>query len=288
MCQKQYDLTYEDMNPTLLFSCILKRTETEENYHSHDFIEIVIILDGEGCLLIDGESYTARTGDIFILNPGTYHRSIRTDSPVCTTECYVSFTDITFRDCKKGCFPLFQDGRIVHAMSSKLKQHIFQLCRSISVETNSWQPGRDFMLKAYLIQIICLVIRSQQETPAVLQPEGYIFHSPNKQYVVRQITDYMKLHYKEKISLDQIAANMYLSTFYISKIFKSETGDTPINYLIQLRMEKAKELLRDTSKATIQEIADEVGYSDTYHFSKLFKKYCGVSPSRYRSENFGG
>ena len=62
----------------------------------------------------------------------------------------------------------------------------------------------------------------------------------NRKYIVDKIKKYMEEHYREKISLDQIATNMYLSPFYISKLFKSETGDTPINYLINLRMTKAK------------------------------------------------
>lgn len=171
-------------------------------------------------------------------------------------------------------------------MSSGLKQQILPLCNLIAQEVEHFFAGRDFMLKAYLIQILCLLIRNLNEPDTQPSSTGCIFRSPNRQYVVNRMKDYMKQHYKEKISLDHIAANMYLSTFYISKIFKSETGDTPINYLIQLRMEKAKELLRKYPSASIQEIADEVGYSDTYHFSKLFKKYCGLSPSRYREDYY--
>ena len=73
---------------------------------------------------------------------------------------------------------------------------------------------------------------------------------------------------------------MYLSPFYISKIFKSETGDTPINRLIDIRLEKAKQLLEEGG--SIQEVAAEVGYEDAYHFSKLFKKHYGVSPSKVK------
>ena len=83
-------------------------------------------------------------------------------------------------------------------------------------------------------------------------------------------------------SLDQIAENMYLSPFYLSKIFKSETGDTPIHYLINIRMEKARKLLEDNRESSIQEVAAMVGYDDAYHFSKLFKKRYGVAPSRIR------
>lgn len=93
---------------------------------------------------------------------------------------------------------------------------------------------------------------------------------------------YFPKHYQERISLDQIARNMYLSTFYMSKIFKSETGDTPINYLIGLRMEKARELLVTSPGLSIQNVAEYVGYDDAYHFSKLFKKHFGAAPTKYR------
>ena len=93
---------------------------------------------------------------------------------------------------------------------------------------------------------------------------------------------YFNEHYQEKISLDRIARNMYLSTFYLSKIFKSETGDTPINYLIELRMEKARELLEAAPGLSIQNVAEMVGYDDAYHFSKLFKKHYGEPPTKYK------
>lgn len=82
--------------------------------------------------------------------------------------------------------------------------------------------------------------------------------------------------------MDQIAENMYLSPFYISKIFKSEMGDTPIRYLINIRLERAKILLENGDNGSIQEIAAMVGYDDAYHFSKLFKKRYGMSPSEAR------
>ena len=76
---------------------------------------------------------------------------------------------------------------------------------------------------------------------------------------------------------------MYLSSYYISKLFKNETGDTPINYLIRLRMKKAGELLEEDPTLSIQTVAAAVGYEDAYHFSKLFKKYYGLSPLYYKA-----
>ena len=73
---------------------------------------------------------------------------------------------------------------------------------------------------------------------------------------------------------------MYLSPFYISRIFKSEIGDTPIHYLINIRLERAKELLESGLAESVQEVAAQVGYDDVYHFSKLFKKRYGFPPSQ--------
>ena len=55
MGQESYDLTLGDLNPRFLFSCIVKRTEDETNYHAHDFVELAVILKGEGIFFIDGK-----------------------------------------------------------------------------------------------------------------------------------------------------------------------------------------------------------------------------------------
>lgn len=85
------------------------------------------------------------------------------------------------------------------------------------------------------------------------------------------------------ISLDKISRDIHLNPIYFSKIFKEETGDSPINYLIGIRLCKAKELL-DKGELTIKEVAAMVGYDDPYYFSKLFKKYYGCSPSEYKKK----
>lgn len=287
MCQEQYDITYGDLNPQFLFSCTLHRTEDEQNYHAHDFIELAILLKGESRFLIDGREYRVCEGDLLLLNPGTYHKSMVSRGAAQTaTECYLAFTGVEFKGCERGHMPLFGDRQIHTHMPDGLKQEIFRLCAAIDKESESLRPGRYFMLKSYLIQVLCLIAREQKEEASLLKgpaPSGYIFKSVNKKYVVGQIMKYLEEHYREKISLDQIAANMYLSSFYISKIFKSETGDTPINYLISLRMEKARELLDKDPQLSIQTVAAAVGYEDAYHFSKLFKKYYGLSPLYYKA-----
>lgn len=107
-------------------------------------------------------------------------------------------------------------------------------------------------------------------------------HTIDKKDIAQQMIYYFEEHYQEEVSLEQVAASMYLSPYYISRIFKSETGEPPIEYLIWLRMEKAKELLENESAKSVQQVAASVGYEDAYHFSKLFKKRYGVSPSQVK------
>ena len=102
-----------------------------------------------------------------------------------------------------------------------------------------------------------------------------------KTAMVDNIISYINENYMKPISLAQISQNAYLSPIYVSKVFKDATGESPINYLIKLRLSKACELLED-SNGSIKEIARQVGYADAYYFSKLFKKYYGISPVHYR------
>lgn len=285
MCENSFDMTYTDLNPRFLYSYLVTRTEAN-TLHSHDSIEIVVILKGKGKFLIQEKEYEVEEGNVILLNPGTIHCSCP-DPGESPAECYLGFTDVEFKDCREDFMPLFQDYKMIAKLPDGLKNELIHLCAAIDREANACEPGRYFMLKAYLIQVICLLERYRRQEAEIAKKkehgDGCEFHSMNKKYIIRRITEYMEEHYQEKISLDRIAANMYLSSYYISKLFKSETGDTPINYLISLRMKKAKELLDSSPEASIQSVAAAVGYEDAYHFSKLFKKYYGISPLYYKA-----
>lgn len=100
--------------------------------------------------------------------------------------------------------------------------------------------------------------------------------------VLKQAQEYIQEHYNEyDISLNTVAASVNLSPNHFSAIFSQELGETFIEYLTRVRMEKAKELLRTTSKKST-EIAYEVGYKDAHYFGSLFKKTQSCTPKEYR------
>ncbi len=97
---------------------------------------------------------------------------------------------------------------------------------------------------------------------------------------VKNTLRFINEHFSENITVQQIADSLYLSPYYLMHIFKNETGKTLVNFLTELRIEKAKELLKEPG-CKIYEIATQIGYSDVKYFNKLFKKHTGLSPSEY-------
>lgn len=272
------DLFVEDLNPTFLFTWKGKRNQSEK-YHSHDHLELAFMMSGNGQYRINDKVYDVKEGDLLIINPGTGHQGMVNELPNTLTEFFVGVADIQFKNQPHNTLPLPAEGPIIHT-SGEFRQKMAKICASMEAENAVCWQGRYFMLKAYLMQMLLLIVKQQSE-PVELKT-GYAFESVNKKYVVEQIINYFEDHYAEKISLDSIAENMYLSPFYISRIFKSEIGDTPIHYLINIRLERAKELLEAGFGGSIQEVAGQVGYEDAYHFSKLFKKRYGYPPSKVR------
>lgn len=103
--------------------------------------------------------------------------------------------------------------------------------------------------------------------------------------IVQKAKDYVRSKYFESdITINKICKYLHISPTYFSSIFKRETKMTFMNYLLNIRMEAAKELLRSTNMKTF-EIAEKVGYSEPNYFSYCFKKNLGLSPSEYRHSN---
>lgn len=278
MCQ-QFDITYNDFNPTIFFASKQKML-VESTYHDHDFTELTYILSGKGKYLVEGKVYDIEAGDVIICNPGVKHQNILVNPKEPTVEFFAGFTGFHFKNMPPNSIVL-KDGSYVLHTTTESKQEIAKHCYEMIAENESAQIGKYFMLKAHLMQILLLMIRDITEVEERTQ-KGCTFESYNKSYAVKKIINYLNENYENKISLDQIAHNMYLSPVYISKIFKEETGESPINYLIKIRLEKAKDILLNSDGGSIKSIANSVGYEDVYHFSKLFKKYYGISPLYYK------
>lgn len=104
-----------------------------------------------------------------------------------------------------------------------------------------------------------------------------------EQRVITGLTRYLQEHLAEDVSLSVLAEEFHLSAQYISQLFKSEIGVNFLAYLTNIRMEQAKKLLVSTS-VSIDEVAEQSGYTDYRVFTKVFKKNEGITPSQYRRD----
>ncbi|MDG0809187.1 helix-turn-helix domain-containing protein [Cohnella rhizosphaerae] len=100
------------------------------------------------------------------------------------------------------------------------------------------------------------------------------------------IADYLRVHYRELASMDELVRAFHYSAHYLSRVFRRKYGTSPLGYLARMRMSRAKELLAETSMS-IRDIADRVGYADMYYFNKQFKKQLGMTPVQFKMQVLG-
>lgn len=107
-------------------------------------------------------------------------------------------------------------------------------------------------------------------------------HEPHVPFCFREVRDFIVAHHDRHLCVAELAQRCHLSTSYFAAQFKEYFGVSPKEFLIELRINTAKQHLRRGHLPNISEVAASVGYDDAYHFSKLFHRRTGVSPSEYR------
>jgi two-component system response regulator YesN len=106
-----------------------------------------------------------------------------------------------------------------------------------------------------------------------------------KNVMVSEIITHIKNSYNQVITLENAAEKFHLNSSYLSRLFKQETGENFVVYLTKTRIDKARELIGNTN-TSIQEIAIMVGFENSNYFSKLFKRYMGISPGEYKKTSW--
>ena len=132
---------------------------------------------------------------------------------------------------------------------------------------------RDMRINEYLQRLLTLLM---EETYRPVKDNG-----SEKQESIRNIKDYLEAHYEERISLEDLAQRFFINKFYLMKRFKQTYGVTVNSYLMQIRITRAKQLLRFTD-LPIERIGEKCGIPDPNYFTRAFKKLEGLTPGKYR------
>ncbi|KOF57789.1 MULTISPECIES: AraC family transcriptional regulator [Clostridium] len=273
-------INVNSFNPKILY---VFNSRPKENYvidhHSHDFLEFSYMLSGETSYIVNDNIYNVKKGQLMVFNPGVYHSEI-VNKYESLNEIHIGFNNINIRSFSPN--HITKENFLGIFNFQRYGKDFENCCIEILKEQSNHKDGYELMLKILSTKLLVMFLRETYFEESRKKICDYHFEFSQKSNIVKEIIAYMNKNYMNNISLYKISKNMYLSPVYISKIFKEETGVSPINYLIKIRLEKAKALLKDTT-LTVKTIAKSVGYDDAYYFSKLFKKYYNISPSRYKN-----
>jgi AraC-like DNA-binding protein len=260
--------------PPILIGCGHIQNEPHVYFpeHKHDnYSELIYIADGEGEFIVSGNNYHVQKGDIVIFNMGVVHEEFSNPShPLQTYYCMIGNVCIDgFKDgdlIPRSIIPVLQTDELSTKVEFYLEE-IFQECKQEAI-------GYQTVCHNLLTSLIILLLR--------ILNRQYEMQTLEKTYTIGQIImEYINENYMKELTLKDISKSLHLSQHYISHLFKSEVGDSPINYLITRRIDEAKKLLLTTNKP-ISEIAKLVGYENPNYFNEVFRKFNETSPSVFR------
>lgn len=248
--------------------------------HWHDEVEIIYVKKGKITIFIEEAVFHANAGDLFFVNSGELHFMESDDMSV---EYYTLLFPLTFLSFqiedalekefflplrqKKLCFPSQLQDMIPKNQVCKMVQELINV-------NDEKDTSYQLRTRIILLEIIECLIKER----AFLQAEF-----ANATDMQRELITFIQKHYMEKITLGMLAEEFHLSEKYVSWYFKEHFSISFMQYVLHLRMSKAKELLISTDMP-ITEVALSCGYPSVNLFIRNFKEVHGVTPLQYRKQ----
>lgn len=248
------------------------------NSHLHDCYEFVYISEGSCLYIVDGKEFMLSTGDIIFTCPNSLH------SFSFPKECMF---DRQFLHVYPNLIKAFPDiAAKLFLAGSEHKNHIpsylveqYKLDKYFS-ELHKYSDNA--MNETFMIAYSCAMGLISKISIILSNVDMRNTASINNKNISK-ILQYIDCHFLEPISLNDIAESIYMSTVYICKLFKRETGMTLKSYINMYRIVKAKNLILDGEK--ISSLHNKCGFENYSTFYRSFIKYVGMSPEQFK--NFG-
>lgn len=262
---------------------------------------LIIITDGMCRISCDGENFTLNAGEAFYVPKGHYYERRPVDEKLCEMY-YIHFSlcsDIKQYEPEPLLNELISirskiDGEILDGavnlsfpskvyIRSKTKFADFDEIKKLLKGINLFSPNRQLMcsLRSSINLSSILALISQLTIDAIFTDSSIhadITIPPN----LKRAIGYIARHCSEQIILDDLSKHCGVSKQQLIRYFKSAFNTTPIEYINNYKLARAKELLFNSPNLLISEIASELGFGSQYYFTKLFTKKLGETPSSYR------
>ncbi len=253
--------------------------------HRHHFHELVIVRRGSGIHVTDHGDYPIGHGDVFLILPGSTHTYREVNSLEIANVLYQpERLSLQLDDLPEtvGYRRFFLPPPSNTPASRRNHQHLSDpelreaetLLNRLLLEQNDRKPGQLFLSKLLFQELIALICRSFDRMPP---------KSTDEYGRLAQVVDFMQRNHAEPLTVSRLAALGGRSPSTLNRMFQATLGCSPIEFLIDLRLQKGAELLRQTD-AKISEIALRTGFCDSNYFTKLFTRKYGCTPRQYRCQ----
>ncbi|MCX7710019.1 MAG: AraC family transcriptional regulator [Clostridia bacterium] len=272
-----FSIKFADMEP---YYCM------DQTFHWHNYLEISYVKQGKGRYYIENKTYDIEEGDIIVINNIEPHY-MEVLPPHHMLQPVIMFDPKLVWSEEGQLFdsqylkPFFnRSSNFSNKIDSRtdIGKKIFRLLIEIEEEYTREPVGYKLMIKAKLLHIITYLIRHFQDSDKQLES---ITEKSRKLKKLEAVFEHIHQNFASKITLEELASKAYMSSNYFCSFFKDSTGLTPIEYINKIRVSKALEFLKSTSRG-IFEISLECGFTNLANFNKMFKRYTGMTPSMVR------
>ena len=236
--------------------------------HNHREVEIIYIKSGH-CIIGSGERFVPlREGDCIILYKGVPHWFF-VDKKECCQIAQLEFS-IIVPEYLKHVLAFFRERQFYKLSDCDMVGGLIE-CISRLHRLEQTIPHGDLQMKLMFFRLLIdLSFRMEKKD------------NVRKNSKVEEIIDYINKNYDDDIRVEELAKRFGISSRYIRKCFKEETGISCSQYMTSLRVEKAKEMLWLSAK-TVTEIASLTGFNSSQYFNRVFQQYTGQTPLEYRN-----
>lgn len=253
----------------------------------HNFWEFLYVDKGEVEVTADDKAYTLKKGEIIFHKPNEFH-TVRANGKTAPNLVVISF------NCSSPCMTYFQDlkASIREQERNLIAQIIYEAKHCTKTPLNNPYTtemvrnpdapfGSEQLIKIHLQALIITMIRNLQlgeySAPAVKSMK-----LKNDDLLYAKITNYLEEHIREHLTIEIICKDNLIGRSQLQKLFREHEQSGVIDYFSHLKIELAKQLIRENHHNFTQ-ISEFIGYTSIHYFSRQFKKITGMTPSEYAS-----
>ncbi|MDQ6420077.1 AraC family ligand binding domain-containing protein [Paenibacillus sp. LHD-117] len=244
----------------------------------YDFYLMHLVLSGRGTFMLNGSKHELGAGDTFLIQPEELV-SYESDPDDPWRYRWIAFAGGMAAELVSAAG--FQPGSPIANLPDRrraavLYNNIYRTFRNAGASASLQSAG--------WLQLLMALYRDHRADNA----EDSGIRRQENEDIHRQVIHYLSTQYSHPVSIEQMSEALGYNRAYLSRTFKQRAGMSPVSFLLKLRLDKAKLMLRERPELTVEQISASVGLQDALYFSKQFRKQFGQSPTSYRKEMFGG